>query len=89
MHHVLIPKNQKKYNTLSIPRRKQPIIKLKPPKIMTVITEMKQTATIIHDHCCQCLNAKTRTERKKLYPIEFHEKEKVHLVTCHEGTVSE
>jgi hypothetical protein len=77
------------YNTVSSPRRKQPITRLKPTKMMTVITETKQTATIIHDHCCQWLNAKTRTEGKKLYPIKLHEKCKVHPVTCHEGTVRE
>jgi hypothetical protein len=80
---------KKKYNTLSSPRRKQPITRLKPTKMMTVITETKQTATIIHDQCCQRLNAKTRTERKKLHPIKFHEKGKVRPVTCQEGTVRE
>ena len=80
---------KKKYNTLSSLRRKEHITSLKPTKMMTDITEMKQTATIIHDYCCQWHTAKTRTEGKKLYPIIFHEKGKVHPVTCHEGTVRE
>ena len=46
-------REREEYNTLSSPRRKEHIRSLKPTKMMTDITEMKQTATIIHEHCCQ------------------------------------